>query len=108
MCCYEVDIITKGYDKTVFKGKTVFTVQPKEAFYYELMFTPNAEDLYEVSDLLSIIMNLSLTNLIEIIKAELRFNNVTEAIQNKYFLSGQGERRPPLGEVKLETRVGQR
>lgn len=48
VCFYEVDIITKGHDKTVFKGKNTFSVQPKEAFFYELMFTPNAEELYEV------------------------------------------------------------
>lgn len=86
VCHYEVEIDHHGHDKSIFKGKQSFSVQPKEAFYYELIFTPCAEISYE---------------------AELKFNNITEAIQIKYYLSGQGERRPPLGEIKLETRVGQ-
>ncbi len=86
-CSYEVDIVVEsGSDPAVFKGLMEFTIAPKEVYNYELMFLPSGEEKYD---------------------AELRFNNVTEGIQTKYFLSGQGERRPPLGEIKLETRVGQ-
>ena len=95
-CSYEVEIIFGGGEGTsnnnnvdnrmVFKGAPTFSIPSKDAYFYELIFMPNAEEKYD---------------------AELRFNNVTEGIQTKYFLSGQGERRPPLGEIKLETRVGQ-
>jgi len=84
-CNYEVDILVEGNDPTVFKGFLEFTIPSKSVYNYELSFLPSAEEKYE---------------------AELKFNNITEGIQTKYFLSGQGERRPPLGEVKLETRVG--
>lgn len=76
----------KNGDKTVFKGPSKFAVKSKDIYSYELVFTPNAEEKFE---------------------AELRLHNTTEGIQSRYFLTGNGERRPPLGEVKLETRVGQ-
>ena len=85
-CQYEVDITTNDRTMPVFKGKLSFSIPPKEAYYYDLTFCPTSEISYE---------------------AELHFNNITEGIQIKYFLTGQGERRPPLGEIKLETRVGQ-
>lgn len=86
VCQYEVDITAQDQNKSVFKGKMNFSIPPKESFFYDLTFCPKSEISYE---------------------AELKFNNTTEGIQIKYFLSGQGERRPPLGEIKLETRVGQ-
>ncbi len=84
---YQAEIVSKkGDSASAFNGPLKFVVRPKETFSYELMFTPISEDKFE---------------------AELRFHNLTEGVQNKYVLTGMGERRPPLGEIKMETKVGQ-
>ena len=85
-CNYEAEIVAKFTDTNVFKGPTKFTVQAKDVFMYELVFVPNAEEKFE---------------------AELVLNNLTEGIIFKYILTGIGEKRPALGEIKLDTRVGQ-
>ncbi|CAF0834043.1 unnamed protein product [Brachionus calyciflorus] len=85
-CNYEVEVVGVKGDKSVFKGANKFTVPAKDVHLYELKFVPNAEETFE---------------------AELRFNNLTEGSQNKYMLNGVGERVPALGEIKLETRVGE-
>ena len=48
VCNYEVEIVTSNSDKTVFKGPLRFSIKPKEAYFYELTFLPNAEEKYEV------------------------------------------------------------
>lgn len=83
---YEAEIIGKVNDKNAFKGPTKFTIQAKDIYSYELVFLPNAEEKFE---------------------AELVLNNLTEGIISKYVLTGVGEKKPALGEIKLDTRVGQ-
>jgi hypothetical protein len=82
---YEAEIVTKFNDSTIFKGPSKFTVPAKSAFSYELTFLPNAEEKFE---------------------AELVLNNLTEDLRSKYVLTGVGEKKPALGEIKLDTRVG--
>lgn len=86
MCSYEVEIDSKPNETLVFRGLSKFVVKPKDVFVYELSFLPTSEQKFE---------------------ALLKLNNTTEGIQYKYYLTGIGERRPPLGDLKLETKVGQ-
>lgn len=42
-----------------------------------------------------------------LLKGEITFSNITEGTKMRYQLTGVGERRAPLGEIKLETKVGE-
>ena len=85
-CNYEVEIDSKPNESLIFRGMSKFVVKSKDVFVYELSFLPTSEQKFE---------------------ALLKLNNITEGIQYKYFLTGIGERRPPLGDLKLDTKVGQ-
>ena len=47
-CNYQVEIVSKNDDKTVFTGPKKFTIRPRDVFSYELTFLPNAEQKFEV------------------------------------------------------------
>jgi hypothetical protein len=83
---YEAEIMTKFTDPTIFKAASKFTIPAKSVFSYDLTFLPNAEEKFE---------------------AELVLNNLTEGLISKYVLTGIGEKKPALGEIKLDTKVGQ-
>jgi hypothetical protein len=85
-CQYEADIIIRGTDKLIFTGVKKFTVKPKDTYIYELRFEPASEEKFE---------------------GELKLQNITEGITSKYFLSGKGEKAPPLTDLNIETRVGE-
>lgn len=85
-CNYQVEILSQIEDKSIFTGPKKFIVNPRDIFNYELIFLPNSETTFE---------------------ADLTFFNLTESVNTRYKLNGVGERRPPLGEIKFETRVGQ-
>lgn len=106
-CTYEVEINPKNNDRSIFKGLHRFTIKPKDVFLYELKFLPNAEEKFEVNFFTKFNRLLARAEPLNCAKAELLMNNITEGTQVRYMLSGTGERRPPLGEIKLDTKVGQ-
>jgi hypothetical protein len=95
-CCnYEVSINIKNShgstsdlnknDKNVFRGVSKFVINSKDSYLYDLIFIPTSEKKFQ---------------------GEIVFNNVTEGILTRYVLEGIGEQRPALGEIKLNTKVG--
>ena len=47
-CNYDVEMISRKGDKSVYKGVLKFTVKPKDIYTYDLKFVPNAEETFEV------------------------------------------------------------
>ena len=50
MCHFEAEIASaQDKDKIAFRGPSRFSVRPKDAFLYELVFSPASEEKFEVS-----------------------------------------------------------